>query len=288
MKLEALDHPKTMDLAARLNVELPTAIGYLELLWAFTGKKSPQGNIGKWPDGAIARACYWMGRPEVFILALHESGFIDADDVYRFTVHDWRDHAPGWVRAKLKKLGLVFIQSSDATRERSSEPSSEPSLEPSIQGKGSTSTSEGKGREVSRGARATRLPDDFSLTDERRLVAEVEKLPAERTFAKFCDYWHSASGAKARKLDWDATWRNWCRTEADRCGPKFSGNGAHAPATQPVKSRSADELEDDVIVAAVRKGLSDGEILSMDELACAPNLPARIRAKRDELQHAQH
>jgi hypothetical protein len=72
-----------------------------------------------------------------------------------------------------------------------------------------------------RAQRATRLPDDFSLTSERILVAEAEKLPAERTFAKFCDYWRSAAGAKARKHDWDATWRNWCRSEADRS----RGNG---------------------------------------------------------------
>lgn len=71
--------------------------------------------------------------------------------------------------------------------------------------------------EQSRGEkRSTRLPDDFSLTNERRLVAEAERLPAERTFAKFCDYWRSVPGAKGRKLDWDATWRNWCRNDKDR------------------------------------------------------------------------
>ena len=63
---------------------------------------------------------------------------------------------------------------------------------------------------------ATRIPTDFQLTPERRLVAEAETLHAERTFAKFVDYWRAASGAKARKHDWDATWRNWCRSEADR------------------------------------------------------------------------
>jgi hypothetical protein len=70
--------------------------------------------------------------------------------------------------------------------------------------------------ESARARNATRLPEDFSLTPERTLVAEAEKLPADRTFAKFCDYWRAASGAKARKHDWDATWRNWCRSEADR------------------------------------------------------------------------
>ena len=67
-------------------------------------------------------------------------------------------------------------------------------------------------------SRATRLPDDFALTPERRAVAEAERLHADRTFAEFCDYWRAASGQKARKCDWDATWRNWCLTERDRNG----------------------------------------------------------------------
>ena len=109
MKLEALDHPKTLDFAARLNVEIPTAIGYLELLWAFVGKKSPQGNIGKWPDGAIARACFWNGNPSVFVSALTDAGYLDINPQYRYMIHDWQEHAPRWVKAKLKNLKLEFI-----------------------------------------------------------------------------------------------------------------------------------------------------------------------------------
>ena len=73
-------------------------------------------------------------------------------------------------------------------------------------------------RNRNRADRASRLPDDFVLTHERRLVAEAERLPAEWTFEKFCNYWRSVPGAKGRKLDWDATWRNWCLTERDRNG----------------------------------------------------------------------
>lgn len=73
-----------------------------------------------------------------------------------------------------------------------------------------------KKNRTDRSERATRLPDDFALTAERRLMAEAERLPAERTFAKFCDYWRGVSGARGRKLDWDATWRNWCRNDKDR------------------------------------------------------------------------
>jgi hypothetical protein len=79
-------------------------------------------------------------------------------------------------------------------------------------------------------SRATRLPDDFVLTPERRLVAEAEKLPADRTFLKFRDYWLAASGAKARKHDWDATWRNWCRSESDRNG---GSRGTSKPSSAP-------------------------------------------------------
>jgi hypothetical protein len=70
---------------------------------------------------------------------------------------------------------------------------------------------------------ATRLGEDFGLTEERKAYATAERLDPERTFAKFTDYWKAASGAKARKHDWDATWRNWCRTETDR--PSMNGAG---------------------------------------------------------------
>ncbi len=142
VKLDALDHPKTLDLAARLQVELPTAIGHLELLWAFVGKKAPRGDVGKWPDGAIARACYWMGRPEVFLLALRESGFIDADETHRFTIHDWPEHAPRWVRAKLKSLDQTFIQAI-------SETAGPPVVAPTVPTTGApTKGREGKGSEA--------------------------------------------------------------------------------------------------------------------------------------------
>jgi hypothetical protein len=76
--------------------------------------------------------------------------------------------------------------------------------------------------EGSRGKRAiaTRIPDDFELTGPRMDIAVAEGVDPVRTIAKFVDYWKSASGPKARKLDWEATWRNWCRTESDRNRPR--------------------------------------------------------------------
>jgi uncharacterized protein YdaU (DUF1376 family) len=67
-----------------------------------------------------------------------------------------------------------------------------------------------------RDRKGTRISDDFTLTPERRAIAEGEGIDPLRTFDKFCDYWRGASGSRATKLDWDATWRNWCRNEGDR------------------------------------------------------------------------
>lgn len=115
VKLEGLDHPKTLDFAALLQIELPTAIGHLELLWAFTAKKAPQGNIGKWPDGAIARACFWMGDPQRFIQSLLQARLIESNSEHRYIVHDWHEHAPRWVRAKLAKANLRFVSTASPT-----------------------------------------------------------------------------------------------------------------------------------------------------------------------------
>ena len=62
----------------------------------------------------------------------------------------------------------------------------------------------------------TRLPDDFEMPDDwinwalnERKELTMEIVVFERD--KFIDYWHSSAGAKARKIDWLATWRNWIR-----------------------------------------------------------------------------
>lgn len=86
-------------------------------------------------------------------------------------------------------------------------------------------------------ARATRLPDDFTLTPERVEIAKTEGCDPERTFAKFTDYWRAASGAKARKVDWDATWRNWCRNDHDRA-PQGKAHKTKFELTQEALDRA--------------------------------------------------
>jgi len=88
--------------------------------------------------------------------------------------------------------------------------------------------------------RGARLPPGWELTPERKAIAETQKLDPERTFAKFTAYWEAASGRTASKRNWDAAWRYWCTTEADR--KPLNGSGTHASAA-PIRYRTAEEYE---------------------------------------------
>ncbi len=109
MKRETLRHPKTLDLAARLGVDRPTALGILTLLWDFTAEIAIQGDVGKWPNGAIARACDYMGDHDAFIRNLIDARWLDEHPEHRLIIHDWPDHCERWVKAKLKALELNFL-----------------------------------------------------------------------------------------------------------------------------------------------------------------------------------
>lgn len=62
--------------------------------------------------------------------------------------------------------------------------------------------------------RATRIPCT-ELPDAWRQFCQRERpdLNPDQVWAKFYDHWLSAPGQRGIKLDWFATWRNWCRTE---------------------------------------------------------------------------
>jgi hypothetical protein len=67
---------------------------------------------------------------------------------------------------------------------------------------------------------ATRIPGNWELTPERRDYAVSQGIDPERTHLDFKDYWTAKSGQSARKHDWDATWRMWCRRQtAQSAGP---------------------------------------------------------------------
>lgn len=63
--------------------------------------------------------------------------------------------------------------------------------------------------------RGSRLPDDFEPDMQAARAEGLSEANAQREAAKFRDYWRGVPGQKGVKLDWPATWRNWCRKAAD-------------------------------------------------------------------------
>lgn len=77
-------------------------------------------------------------------------------------------------------------------------------------------------KERERTARASRLPADFEMPNEWCEWCEVNRpdLQPKAVFDKFRDYWAAKPGKAGTKLDWLATWRNWCREETQQTRTK--------------------------------------------------------------------
>ncbi len=70
--------------------------------------------------------------------------------------------------------------------------------------------------------RGTRIPDNFTITPPMRAWAQANAPRItdnlDSATAEFVDYWQSVAGAKAVKLDWEATWRVRMRQVDERRG----------------------------------------------------------------------
>ena len=111
MKREASDHPKLWDLIDLLPdpyANRGCAMGFLEAMWHFTAKYTPQGDIGAKSDTAIVRWIGWPLSPETLIGPLVDSGWLDADADARVLVHDWSEHTDDAVHRQLARARLRF------------------------------------------------------------------------------------------------------------------------------------------------------------------------------------
>lgn len=106
-----------------------------------------------------------------------------------------------------------------------------------------------------RASRGTRLPEDWEPSEDvvRQMRDEFPSVNLRNEHAKFVDYWRSEPGAKGRKVDWNATWRNWIRRTAEHSHPR-----GH-PTPNGVTGLTAREQE--YLKAELMKDNPDPEIL---------------------------
>lgn len=103
----------------------------------------------------------------------------------------------------------------------------------------------GTGGGASKAPKATRLPPDWAPTEELLNFASSLGLCGQTTAEAFRDYWYAEVSPKARKLDWGAAFRSWCRREVER-GP----GGQRGPTLFPPRDTAANRRTGSVMEMA--------------------------------------
>lgn len=108
--------------------------------------------------------------------------------------------------------------------------------------------------------RATRIPDDFKVTDDMVAWARehvprlIEAGLGSRETEKFRNYWQAKSGRDATKHDWEATWRNWLLKADD----DLARGGGRGPAPGPRPSTTDQRVAQAEALKAELAGLNGG------------------------------
>jgi hypothetical protein len=110
MALRAVpDHPKFARLKTLVHAGKAATLGYLECMWHFCGRFTPQGNIGKYADADIEAWLEWDGDEGALIAAFVRAGWLEESADYRLIVHDWHCHADDATRKTLSRSHLEFV-----------------------------------------------------------------------------------------------------------------------------------------------------------------------------------
>ena len=134
-----------------------------------------------------------------------------------------KDHArAGKGRKAVQKR---WAQQSD-NKEKSDEPNRSPNRDPITQ-KPEARYQKEKKEEPSGSSkkRPTRLPDDWQPDEAFARQQGLSLADVARQADRFRDYWRAVPGQKGVKADWNATWRNWVRREAEQRRPRRPTGG---------------------------------------------------------------
>lgn len=266
---EVAHHRKTRRAARALGVPVPHVVGLLHVLWHWCITHAPDGDLSTLDAEDLADACMWDGDPQELDKALRDTGWIDHDR----QVHDWWEHAGQTVARRAKATeaqraaGVVGAHRrwhvatgktdpqcphcDGVSMGSDGDPNGVPMGSPMGAQWGAMTTGTGTGTETgtavkggasrTRAARATRLPDAWvpDSDDELHGEAKAAGVDLHRELARFGDYWRAKGGKDARKVDWQATWRNWVRKAIDD-RPR-GGRTRDGPSTADRYRQAADE-----------------------------------------------
>lgn len=204
-------HPKVIGLSA-------SSVG----LWLLAGTWAAQYlTDGHVPRGMVGR----FGGTDADAAELIGAGlWYPSNDGYQF--HEWHEYQPTKDDVEAERAA-ARNRMRERRRNQKGQFAGSSAEQPKNFGRSSPTptqpvpTSTSKEVPVGPRKRGTRIPEPFMLTTEMRewAATETPTVDAEASTRRFVDYWRAETGAKASKLDWVATWRNWLRRDADSKKP---------------------------------------------------------------------
>ena len=93
----------------------------------------------------------------------------------------------------------------------------------------------------------TRIPADWLADGETAKAEGLSQQESTYEANRFRDYWRGIPGRHGRKIDWLATWRNWCRKAAEERsrGPRGQPDRPGGFAAVRAEILSGGDLDDD-------------------------------------------
>jgi hypothetical protein len=208
MRADLHDDPAVFRLASMLGIDKYAVIGRLHTFWSWADRHSVDGFV----DGAASTYVDEVVRLEGFAESLVKVGWLEVtDEGIRIPKFDRHNGDSAKQRALKNERQARWRAGKDAVvvEDVDAPPST------------SASTREEKRREEKKEpkskaeASASRLPADWMPTEGEISFCQTERpdLNPVSVASQFRDYWIAQPGAKGRKVDWPATWRNWVRNQ---------------------------------------------------------------------------
>lgn len=211
MRSDLHDDPAVFRLASLLKIDKFAVIGRLHTFWSWADRHSVDGFV----DGAASTDVDEIVRCDGFAASLVKVKWLEiSDEGIRIPKFDRHNGDSAKQRAQKNERQARWRAKKDADVDSD--------VDGNVDGEASTQTStrEEKRREEKKetkaeAQRATRLPADWEPNESEIEFCQQERpdLNVRSVADQFRDYWIAQAGAKGRKVDWTATWRNWVRNQ---------------------------------------------------------------------------
>ncbi len=173
-------HPKLVELAELLQIELVQAQGHVINLWCWTLEMSPGGDLTRFRAGTLEEAARWKGDPGEFVKALELADLLDCSGE-KVSIHGWMRRAGSFREAQRSAERRKNDRKATAVRPRSDQVTT---AERPGHDRGATAKrpQEKRGEEKRREDK-TREADAMSVTKTLELVPSAPAFSADQVLS---------------------------------------------------------------------------------------------------------